>query len=380
MKICLLNVLHGPFDKRMFHKVGRSLVAAGHEVVSICPCGEFDGAERDGIHFRYIAHSPSKVARLWALVCLFWLGRRERADLYIAPEPESWVAALLIKCTRRCCVVFDMHEHVPTEFAKFFPRFTREGVVWLTRRVMRVMARFTDYIILTRESFGFEWEGLRTPRAVVINSNHVQPRCNEVPDAIRDRIGEGPVVLHQGTFGNIRGSWQLLNAMKIVRKKVPNVRCVVLGHYAYGDFEKYKRAIERTGLSEVFLLVDTVPYEEVPAWIAACDVGLILFQPGLVNHTLAMPHKLFDYMREARPVVAPDFAIEVARIVDDAECGVLVEVTEAKAIAKAIVRLLAEPEIARRLGESGRRAVEERYNWQHEEEKLLAALQSLERG
>ena len=380
MKICLLNVLHGPFDKRMFHKVGKSLVAAGHEVVSICPRSEFDGPERDEIRFIYIPASGSKLARIRALFSLFRLGRRERADCYIAPEPESWVAALLIKCTRRCRVVFDMHEHVPTEFAKFFPRFTRECVVWLTRRVMRGMARFTDYIILTRESFDFEWDRLSTSRSVVINANHVQPRCSEVPDAIRDRIGEGPVVLHQGTFGNIRGSWQLLNAMKIVRKKVPDVRCVVLGHYAYGDFDKYKRAIERAGLSENFRLVDTVPYEEVPAWIAACDVGLILFQPGLVNHTLAMPHKLFDYMREAKPVVAPDFAIEVARIVDDAECGVLVEVTEAKAIARAIIRLLGDPGLARRLGESGRRAVEERYNWQHEEAKLLVAIQSLERG
>ena len=380
MKICLLNVLHGPFDKRMFHKVGMSLVGAGHEVVSICPRGEFDGDERDGIQFRYIAPSRSKLHRLRALLSLFRLGRRERADLYIAPEPESWVAALLIKLTRRCRVVFDMHEHVPTEFAKFFPPFTREFIVWLTRRVMRGLARFADHIILTRESFDFEWEGLRTPRTVAINANHVQPRCTEIPDAIRERIGDGPVVLHQGTFGNIRGSWQLLNAMKIVRRMVPGVRCVALGDYAYGDFDKYKRAIARTGLSETFRLIDTVPYEEVPAWISACDVGLILFQPGLVNHTLAMPHKLFDYMREAKPVIAPDFAIEVARIVDGSECGVLVEVTEAKAIARAIVTLLNDPALARRLGENGRRAVEERYNWEREEVKLLAAIQSPDRG
>lgn len=380
MKICLLNVLHGPFDKRMFYKVGASLVADGHEVVSICPRGDFDGAERDGICFRYIAPSQSKPHRLWALASLFWLGRRERADCYIAPEPESWVAALFIKCTRRCRVIFDMHEHVPTEFAKFFPKFTREFIVWLTRRVMRGMARFTDHIILTRESFDFEWEGLRTPRTVVINANHVQPPCAEIPESIRAQIGEGPVVLHQGTFGNVRGSWQLLNAMKIVRKKVPDVRCVVLGNYAYGDFDKYKRAIDRTGLSDTFRLIDTVPYEEVPAWIAVSDAGLILFQPGLVNHTLAMPHKLFDYMREAKPVIAPDFAIEVARIVDDAGCGILVEVTEPKAIARAIISLLADPALARRLGERGRRAVEDRYNWQHEEVKLLAAFRSLERG
>jgi len=380
VKICLLNVLHGPFDKRMFYKVGTSLVAAGHEVVSICPSGEFDGAERDGIRFRYIAPSGSKLHRLWAIAGLFWLGRQERADCYIAPEPESWVAALLIKCTRRCRVVFDMHEHVPTEFAKFFPKFTRDFIGWLSRRVMRGMARFTDHIILTRESFDFEWEGLGTPRTVAINANHVQPRCTDIPESIRAQVGEGPVVLHQGTFGNVRGSWQLLNAMKIVRKKVPDVRCVVLGNYAYGDLEKYRRAIERTGLSETFRLIDTVPYEEVPAWIAACDLGLILFQPGLVNHTLAMPHKLFDYMREAKPVIAPDFSIEVARIVDDAACGVLVEVTEPKAIARAMVRLLTDSALATRLGDNGRGAVEERYNWQHEEVKLLAAIQSLDRG
>lgn len=380
MKICLLNVLHGPFDKRMFHKVGMSLVAAGHEVVSICPRGEFGGTDRDGIRFRYIAASRSKLHRLWAIISLVWLGRKERADCYIAPEPESWVAALLIKMSCGARVVFDMHEHVPTEFAKFFPKFFREFVVWITRRTMRGMARFTDHIILTRESFAFEWDGLKTPRTVVINANHVQPRCAEVPAAVREQVGDGPAIIHQGTFGNIRGSWQLLNAMKIVRKKVPGVRCIVLGNYAYGDLDKYKRAIERTGLSETFRIIDTVPYEEVPAWIAACDVGLILFQPGLINHTLAMPHKLFDYMREAKPVVAPDFAVEVARIVDESRCGVLVEVTEAKSIAQVIVTLLTDQALARSLGENGRSAVEERYNWQHEEVHLLTAIDSLKRG
>lgn len=72
--------------------------------------------------------------------------------------------------------------------------------------------------------------------------------------------------------------------MKIVRKKIPEVRCVVLGHYAYGDLEKYKRAIERTGLSDTIILIETVPYEEVPAWIAA---GLILFNPASsITHSL----------------------------------------------------------------------------------------------
>ena len=111
---------------------------------------------------------------------------------------------------------------------------------------------------------------------------------------------------------------------------------------------------------------------------SVAQVGLILFQPGAVNHTLAMPHKLFDYMREGRPVVAPDFAIEVARVVREADCGVLVDVSRPEAIAGAVKRLLRDPQEAARLGRNGRRLVEEKYNWQRDEKALLEAFSALE--
>lgn len=377
MKICILNVLHGPFDKRMYHKVGRSLMKAGHLVVSICPAGEYDKDVRDNIYFRYYPPARTLFQRFRAVFTLIRLGRREEADCYVAPEPESWVAALVIAWISGGRVVFDMHEHVPTEFAKFFPAPLQPAMTSLTRVIMRFFARYTDHILLTRESFEPAWEGLAVPRSVVINANHLQPQCTEIPASVRTLYGEGPVVLHQGIFGDIRGSWELLDAMKIVARKVPGVRCVILGDYVYGDLGTYQQAIADAGLTDTFVFVDTVPYEAVPAYVAAAQVGVILFQPGLVNHTFAMPHKLFDYMREARPVVAPDFAVEVGHIVDDAECGVLVEVTDPKAIAKALVKLLKHPDLAARLGENGRRAVEDRYNWEREEVKLLAAFDAL---
>ena len=377
MKICILNVLHGPFDKRMYHKVGRSLMKDGHLVVSICPEGEFDGDQRDGIHFRYIPAAKSKFQRILAALRLVRAGRVEEADCYIAPEPESWVAALIIKWIHGGHVVFDMHEYFPTEFAKFFPERMQLLMTSVARITMRYLSRHTDLIILTRESFESMWEGLPAPRAIVINANHLQDRCTEIPEDVRAIVGDGPAVIHQGEFGEIRGAWQLLDAMKIVARQVPGVRCILLGDYVTGSFRKYRRAIRKAGLETTFVFPETVPYEAVPAYIAAADVGLILFQPGLVNHTFAMPHKLFDYMREGKPVIAPDFSIEVANILDGAEAGVLVEVTDPKAIARAIVELLTHPELAARLGENGRRAVEERYNWEREEAKLLAAIDSL---
>ena len=76
-------------------------------------------------------------------------------------------------------------------------------------------------------------------------------------------------------------------------------------------------------------------------------------------------------------MIAPDFAIEVAHIIDQSEAGVLVEITRPKAIARAIRRLLQEPALAQRLGANGRAAIEENYNWEQEEKKLLAAFEAL---
>ncbi len=382
MKICLLNVLHEPLDKRMYHKVGRSLLSAGHQLVSIAPKSatniEPDQAGRDDIQFVFTRPASSFAARFRAAVRLIGLGRREKADVYIAPEPESWVAALCIKALGGGKVVLDMHEHIPSEFAKFFPARMRPVIEWLTLRFMRLFARYTDLIILTRESFDSMWSGLETPRVTVINTNHLQPPCASVPAELLAAYGDRPTLIHQGIFGDVRGSYQLLDAMQRIVAEIPDAVCIVLGRYVYGDVEAYRDAIKKAGLQDAVILVDAVPFEEVPAWISVARVGLILFQPGPMNHTLAMPHKLFDYMREGRPVVAPDFAVEVARIVREADCGILVDTASPEAIAEAALRLLRHPDEATRLGQNGRRLVEAKYNWRMDEERLIQAMEALE--
>ncbi len=384
MKICILNVLHDALDKRMYHKIARSLSAASHEIVSIAPPAAFAAGRNQAesgetsVRFVFTPAVHSFFGRLLTVLRLIRLGLREKATLYIAPEPESWVAALLIKAATGRKVAFDMHEYVPGEFAKFFPSFLRPPMEKTTCRIMRLMGRASDLIILTRRSFEPLWSGIRTPRVVVINSNWLQPACTAVPDAVRKIAGERPTVLHQGIFGEIRGSLQLLEAMKLVKEVLPEVRCLVLGRYVYGDESAYRQKIKESGLEDTLLLLDEVPFEEVPAYISAVQVGLILFQPGLRNHELAMPHKLFDYMREGVPVIAPDFAVEVAHIVKETQCGLLVDVTSPDAIADAVIRLLTNPDEAQRFGRHGREAVESKYNWQKDSAALVDAIAALE--
>ncbi len=76
------------------------------------------------------------------------------------------------------------------------------------------------------------------------------------------------------------------------------------------------------------------------------------------------------------PIVASDFP-EIRRVVIETECGVLVDPTSPDAIAEAIIYLMEHPEEARRIGESGRRAAIEKYNWGRMEERLLGVYKEI---
>ena len=58
-------------------------------------------------------------------------------------------------------------------------------------------------------------------------------------------------------------------------------------------------------------------------------------------------------------------------------CGICVEPDSVDEIAAAIQYLLDHPEEARRMGENGRRAVEEEFNWGTKEKKLLALYEEI---
>ncbi|MCX8064667.1 MAG: glycosyltransferase family 4 protein [Candidatus Hydrogenedentes bacterium] len=374
-RITMLSVLHEPYDKRMYHKLAKSLVSAGYRVTYICPVSDNVSPKRDfGVEFIVYGYRKGWIHRLRSIFRIVRLGWNLNSDLYIAPEPESWLSALVLKIFRRGKVVFDMHEHNPNKMAQFFPSFLHKTVEWITTKVMRLMARFTDLIILTRSSFDDIWKGLSTPRITVINTNHLQPVCKDIPEELIKEYGVRNTIIHEGVFGTIRGSYQLLEAVAIAVKKVPDLCCIILGEYVYGSEEEYRKSIRERGLQNNIHLLGVVPFEEVPKYIRVSKIGLIVFQPGYLNHTLAMPHKLFDYMREEIPVIVPDFAIEVSRIVKESKCGLCVDVSDPQAIADAIVYLLTHPEESEEMGKNGRKAIETRYNWQREEGVLLEGI------
>ena len=88
-----------------------------------------------------------------------------------------------------------------------------------------------------------------------------------------------------------------------------------------------------------------------------------------------LPLSLLEAMAHGCPVVATRVG-GIPQLVDDGRTGLLVPPCDPDALRRAIDRLLADPELGRRLGEAARRRVRELCSWEQITEATLAAYES----
>ena len=104
------------------------------------------------------------------------------------------------------------------------------------------------------------------------------------------------------------------------------------------------------------------------------DVLIALYDADLqTQHRYGMANKILEAMMCSLPIIT-NIANE---FIKETECGVLVEYDNDKQIKEAIITLRDNPSVREKLGQNGRKAFEEKYNWPMMEEKLLKSYESL---
>lgn len=98
-------------------------------------------------------------------------------------------------------------------------------------------------------------------------------------------------------------------------------------------------------------------------------IGMCLYKKER-NTEYSLPNKLFEYMEAGLAVIASDFPLW-RELIDGEECGVCVDETDGGSICNAVNYLFENLEMAKKMGENGRKAVMKKYSWNSEEKKLL---------
>jgi glycosyltransferase involved in cell wall biosynthesis len=107
-------------------------------------------------------------------------------------------------------------------------------------------------------------------------------------------------------------------------------------------------------------------YYQQGGWLA----GLALFPPTS-HYRLKELTKFFEYMAAGVPIICSNFP-RWQELIEKTGAGIAVDPSDTEAIASAIKYLQDHPEKALEMGEMGKKAAEQEYNWGKEETKLIS--------
>lgn len=182
-----------------------------------------------------------------------------------------------------------------------------------------------------------------------------------------------PLILFVGgldTAHYFKGLEVLLRAVTHIVHNGQPCALLVVGD---GDMrQRYEEMAHTLGMVEQVRFAGSVPRDQLVELYNNADV---LALPS-VNRAEAFGMVCLEAMACAKPVIASRLP-GVRTVVRDGETGILVEPSHVQALSDALLRICADPEYARRLGEAGSRRVQEHYTMTHLSAGLTRLLSSL---
>lgn len=139
-------------------------------------------------------------------------------------------------------------------------------------------------------------------------------------------LGKAPVLLYVGRISPHKGTHYLLQAFKLIRKKVPDARLIIVGKHT---FQKYSTKL-KSYADDGVIFAGHVPDEDLPGYYGACDVYATCTRWEGFNLTVA----------EANACGKPVIAFDIGPHREVIKKGVVVPEKDIKAFAKETIDLL----------------------------------------
>jgi glycosyltransferase involved in cell wall biosynthesis len=329
--------------------LGEAFTERGHQVAV---CGPHERRRADlearGIELipLEIARPVSPLADAASGVGLARVYRRFRPDLIHAHGSKGGILARAARAARPSApLVFTPHQYA---FANYFADHREQRTYRLVERSMAPLA--------TRVLCVCEWErdlaaeiGPRSRTRVVHNGIEPSPPAPASP-LVAELAARGPVIVAAAELHERKGVVSLVEAMPGVLRKHPGVSLVVAGDGE--ERANLERRRDELGLGDVVRFLGHV--DGVDSLLSAADVFV---NPAWAE---AFPYTVLEAMRAGAAIVATDVG-GTGEAIEEGVTGRLVAGADPEALVGAIDSLLADRDLARRLGDAARARLEQQF-------------------
>jgi len=384
----IVENLPSPFDRRVWQEA-TTLKDAGYGVSIICPKGK--GYEEkyeliDGIHIH--RHSlPTEAEGAWgylleysaALFWQFYLSFRimftHGFDAIHACNPPDniFIVGGFFKLFGKK-FLFDHHDINPELYeAKFGRRdfFYKVMLAW-----ERWTFKTASVSIATNESYkkiAIERGGMSPENVYVVRSGPMLERLKIIPPVESLKKGRKYLVGYVGVMGKQEGIDYLLQSLRYIVHELGRTDIhfgLVGGGTSLDEMQEYAREL---GVDDFVTFTGRVPDKELLEMLNTADVCV---NPDVANdmNDKSTMNKIMEYMALGKPIV--QFDLTEGRF-SAQEASLYAERNDVEDMARKIIELMESPELRKKMGEFGRRRVENELEWKYEAPKLLAAYDAL---
>lgn len=362
--ICILGSNLNRQDSRIFWRQGISLVSAGYDVSYVVS----DNGHKETIQGINIIPTgymaKSRIQRLFLSKIFFYRKAIEiNADVYQICSPELIPVGLKLKKKGKK-IIFDLREDY-TSFVlemKWIPsEILRKVVLFVVKKYLNHSLKKYNAVLGVTPHIFDNLNLASCPTAIITNFPVVtSPEITSEEYLKRYNnlcyVGSVYPKSHQENIFNLLNNLEGLKYT--IFGYIGNELKVKLSKLAYWSRTNYIESFSKEQLLEV---------------LKASTIGnaVIDYSPnlGYKNGSLGVI-KLFEYMEASLPVICTDFVLW-KEIIDEYKCGICVNPQNEEEIKSALEYMINNKAEAYKMGQNGRRAVLEKYNWESQAMKYI---------
>lgn len=359
-RVVHVTTVHHPYDPRIFYKQCMSLKKANYDVMLIAQRAE---EEQDVIrHIPLKTYNNRWKRMIFGTFSAYRKAKELKADIYVFHDPELMLAGALLK-NKDNIVIYDIHEDYVTSILQknYIPRTLRTLIAKTYKLMEKLLTRNMELSLAEKYYKDLYGRGMCILNYPLLNENLLQNRQRQ--NDVRENK-----VLYTGNVTEDRGA--------LIHAKLPNIdpditvqfigKCPrTLADKMYEVAGEKKDQIHIRGIDEFIVKDEIEAMYHKHHWLA----GIALFPP--TEHYMKKElTKFFEYMNAGLPIICSNFPVW-KKFVEKYECGIAVDPYDDEEIKNALDTLRNQPQLANKMGENGRKAVQEELNWFAEERKLL---------